>query len=78
MEAPPKVILDLRLTIDLEIEWDCFKGRTKEQFIQMVEDDVFDAIREARPEVQEIYHMQTQERSWDLTLIIKKFLTIGM
>jgi len=63
MEAPPKVILDLRLTIDLEIEWDCFKGRTKEQFIQMVEDDIFDAVQEARPEVQEIYCIHTQERS---------------
>jgi hypothetical protein len=61
MEAPPKTLLDLRLTIDLEIEWDSFRGRTKEQFIRMVEDDVFDAIREARPEVQEIYRIQTQE-----------------
>jgi len=62
MEAPTKNLLDLRITIDLEVEWDAFKGRTKEQFIQMVEDDIHDAIREARPEVQEIYYMQTQER----------------
>ena len=62
MEAPVKNLLDLRLTIDLEIELDAFKGRTKEQFIQMVEDDIHDAIRDARPEVQEIYRMQTQER----------------
>lgn len=62
MEAPPKTLLDLRLTIDLEIEWDSFRGRTKAQFIRMVEDDVFDAIRDARPEVQEIYRIQTQER----------------
>jgi hypothetical protein len=62
MEAPVKNLLDLRVTIDLEIEWDAFKGRTKEQFIQMVEDDIHDAIREARPEVQEIYFIETQER----------------
>lgn len=62
MEAPPKTLLDLRLTIDLEIEWDSFRGRTKAQFIRMVEDDIFDAIRDARPEVQEIYRIQTQER----------------
>jgi len=61
MEAPVKNLLDLRVTIDLEIEWDAFKGRTKEQFIQMVEDDIHDAIRDARPEVQEIYRIQTQE-----------------
>jgi hypothetical protein len=35
MEAPAKNLLDLRVTIDLEIEWDAFKGRTKEQFIQI-------------------------------------------
>ena len=62
MEAPPKTLLDLRLTIDLEIEWDSFRGRTKAQFIRMVEDDIFDAIRDARPEVQENYRIQTQER----------------
>jgi hypothetical protein len=62
MEAPVKNLLDLRVTIDLEIEWDAFKGRTKEQFIQMVEDDIHDAIREARPEIQEIYFIETQER----------------
>ena len=62
MEAPVKNLLDLKLIIDLEIEWDAFKGRTKEQFIQMVEDDIHDAIRDARPEVQEIYRIQTQER----------------
>lgn len=62
MEAPFKTLLDLKLTVDLEIEWDCFKGRTKEQFIQMVEDDIFDAIKEARPEVQNIYRIQTSEQ----------------
>jgi|694.fasta_scaffold150026_6 hypothetical protein len=62
MEAPAKNLLDLRVTIDLEIEWDAFKGRTKEQFIQMIEDDIHDAIRDARPEVQEIYRIQIQER----------------
>lgn len=62
MEAPPKTLLDLRIIIDLEIEWDSFKGRTKEHFIRMVEDDVHDAIREARPEVQEIYQIQTKEQ----------------
>ena len=62
MKAPVKNLLNLRVTIDLEIEWDAFKGRTKEQFIQMVEDDVFDAIKEARPEVQNIYCIQTREQ----------------
>jgi hypothetical protein len=62
MEAPAKNLLDLRVTIDFEIEWDAFKGRTKEQFIQMIEDDIHDAIRDARPEVQEIYRIQIQER----------------
>jgi hypothetical protein len=62
MEAPTKTTLDLRITLDFEIEWDSFKGRTKEQFIQMVEDDVFDAVRDARPEIQEIYRIQIQER----------------
>jgi hypothetical protein len=62
MEAPAKNLLDLKVTIDLEIEWDAFKGRTKEQFIQMIEDDIHDAIRDARPEVQEIYRIQIQER----------------
>jgi hypothetical protein len=62
MEAPTKTTLDLRITLDFEIEWDSFKGRTKEQFIQMVEDDVFDSVRDARPEIQEIYRIQIQER----------------
>lgn len=61
MEAPFKTLLDLRLTVDLEIEWDCFKGRTKEQFIQMVEDDILEAIEEARPEIQKIHRIQIED-----------------
>ena len=61
MEAPFKTLLDLRLTVNLEIEWDCFKGRTKEQFIQMVKDDILEAIEEARPEIQKIHRIQIED-----------------
>lgn len=61
MEAPFKMLLDLRLTVDFEIEWDCFKGRTKEQFIRMIEDDILEALEEARPEIQKIYRIQIED-----------------
>jgi hypothetical protein len=61
MEAPFKTLLDLKLTVDLEIEWDCFKGRTKEQFIRMIEDDILEAIEEARPEIQKIHRIQIED-----------------
>lgn len=63
MEAPFKTLLDLRLTVDFEIEWDCFKGRTKEQFIRMIEDDILEAIEEARPEIQKTHRIQIEDQT---------------
>lgn len=60
MEAPVKTILNLTISFDLEIEFDSFKGKNLDQFIEMVEDDILDATAELRPEIHDVYNIKTK------------------
>lgn len=44
----------------MDLEYDPFKGKTLEDFLALVEDDLFDAVEELRPEIQDVYYMQTK------------------
>ena len=39
-----KPIAQISFTVDIEIEYDPFKGRTPEQFAEIVHDDLIDSL----------------------------------
>lgn len=43
-----KPIAQISFTVDVEIEYDPFEGRTPEQFAEVVHDDLIDALWEMR------------------------------
>lgn len=51
METIVKPSITVSFQIDIDLEFDSFKGKTPQQFAQNVEDDVIDALLELRPEV---------------------------
>lgn len=60
MEAPPKTLVTINVSFSIDLEYDSFTGRTLSEFLTLIEDDLFDAVNELRPEIQDIYHMQTR------------------
>jgi hypothetical protein len=60
MEAPPKTLVTINVSFNIDLEYDSFTGRTLSEFLTLIEDDLFDAVNELRPEIQDIYHMQTR------------------
>ena len=51
METIAKPSITVSFQIDIDLEFDSFKGKTPEEFAQNVEDDAIDALLELRPEV---------------------------
>ena len=51
METVAKPSITVSFQIDIDLEFDSFKGKTPEQFARNVEDDAIDALLELRPEV---------------------------
>ena len=43
-----KPIAQISFTVDVEIDYDSFEGRTPEQFAEIVHDDLIDALWEMR------------------------------
>ena len=43
-----KPIAQISFTVDVEIEYDSFEGRTPEQFAEIVHDDLIDVLWEMR------------------------------
>jgi hypothetical protein len=60
MEVIPKTVVTVSVSFDIDLEYDPFTGRTLDEFITLVEDDLFDAVEELRPEIQDVYHMTTK------------------
>jgi hypothetical protein len=59
MDPTPKTIVSLKVSFEIDLEYDPFKGRSLEQLIGLFEDDLLDAVNELRPETQEVYHLHT-------------------
>lgn len=51
METIAKPSITVSFQIDIDLEFDSFKGKTPQEFAQNVEDDAIDALVELRPEV---------------------------
>lgn len=57
METSPKTLITLNVSFNIDIEYDPFVGRTLNDLIDLLQDDLFDAAEELRPEVKEVYNM---------------------
>lgn len=60
MEVTPKTVVTVNVSFTVDLEYDPFTGRTLDEFITLFEDDLFDAVEELRPEIQDVYHMTTK------------------
>lgn len=54
METKTVPCVTVSFAIDLELEFDPFKGKTEKEFAIAVEDDLIDALLELRPEVKKV------------------------
>lgn len=60
MEVIPKTVVTVSISFDIDLEYDPFTGRTLDELLALIEDDLFDAAEELRPEIQDVYHMTTK------------------
>ena len=55
MEPIPTPTITVSFAIDLELTYDPFKGKSTLEFVDLVEDDLYDALMDFRPEVTAAY-----------------------
>ena len=55
METIVKPSITVSFQIDIDLEFDSFKGKTPEEFAHNVEDDLIDALVDLRSEVLGVY-----------------------
>lgn len=51
METISRSAIRVAFQVEIELEFDSFKGKTPRQFAENVEDDMMDALTEMRPEI---------------------------
>ena len=51
METIARPVVQVTFQVEIELEFDSFKGKTPQQFAENVEDDMMDALTEMRPEI---------------------------
>lgn len=59
MEAPPKTVLKMTVSFDMDVEFNSFQGRSLHQFVSLIENDLYDVVQEMRPEIYEVYNLKT-------------------
>ena len=47
--------LNLSFSVDLEIEYDPFKGKTKDEFIKHIESELQDVLFDVSPSIKNVY-----------------------
>lgn len=60
MREDPTPSATVRFSFDVDLEYNPFTGRTLEKFLELVEDEFFDAIQDLRPEIIDVYNMQSK------------------
>lgn len=55
METIARPAVRVTFQVEIELEFDSFKGKTPQQFAENVEDDMMDALTEMRPEILGVY-----------------------
>lgn len=55
METIARPVVRVSFQVEIELEFDSFKGKTADQFAENVEDDMMDALSEMRPEILGVY-----------------------
>ena len=55
MKAVPVPHLNITLSIDLEVEYNPFKGKTEEEYAKSLENDLAEILFEISPNVKNVY-----------------------
>jgi hypothetical protein len=55
MEPVVTPTITVSFAVDLEVKYDPFKGKSAFQFAALIEDDLYDALMELRPEILNAY-----------------------
>lgn len=55
METIARPAVRVSFQVEIELEFNSFKGKTPDQFAKNVEDDMMDALTEMRPEILGVY-----------------------
>ena len=55
MEAVPVPHLNITLSIDLEVEYNPFKGKTEEEYAKSLENELGEILFEISPNVKNVY-----------------------
>jgi hypothetical protein len=55
MEPVVTPTITVSFAVDLEVKYDPFKGKSALQFAALIEDDLYDALMELRPEILNAY-----------------------
>jgi hypothetical protein len=59
METIARPAVRVTFQVEIELEFDSFKGKTPQQFAENVEDDMMDALSEMRPEILGVFSTMT-------------------
>ena len=59
METIARPSITVSFNVDIDLEFDSFKGKTPQEFAQNVEDDLVDAILDLRSEVLGVFTTMT-------------------
>ena len=55
MEAIPITELTLSFSVDLKVEYNPFKGKTKEEFVKFLESELHECLYDVNPNVKNVY-----------------------
>lgn len=55
MESIPVPTVTVTFAVDIDLQYDPFKGKSPTEFAASVEDDLYDTLVELRPEVLRVY-----------------------
>jgi len=59
MREDPTPLATIHFSFDVDLKHNPFTGRTLEEFLVLVEDEIFDSVQELRPEIIDVYNMNT-------------------
>lgn len=60
MREDPTPSATVRFSFDVNLTYNPFTGRTLDDFLDLVEDEMLDVIQDLRPEIIDVYNMQSK------------------
>ena len=60
MREDPTPSATVQFSFDVDLKYNPFTGRTLEQFLELIEDEIFDVVQELRPEIIDVYNITSK------------------